>query len=65
MIKPLAKSVLISLGLTPAASAADAGTHKKILGSGNHPLHNTVLIISNDEITDIIKKVKPLEDSGS
>ena len=31
-IKPLAKSVLIHLGLT-AAAAADAGTHKKILGS--------------------------------
>ena len=29
VIKPLAKSVLISLGLTPAASAADAGIHKK------------------------------------
>ena len=28
-IKPLAKSVLISLGLTAAESAADAGTHKK------------------------------------
>ena len=35
VIKPLAKSVLISLGLTAAASAADAGIHKKILGSGN------------------------------
>ena len=31
--KPLAKSVLIPLGLTAAASA-DAGIHKKILGSG-------------------------------
>ena len=29
VIKPLAKSVLIPLGLTAAASAADAGTHKK------------------------------------
>ena len=29
MIKPLAKSVLIPLGLTEAASAADAGIHKK------------------------------------
>ena len=29
MIKPLAKSVLIPLGLTAAASAADAGIHKK------------------------------------
>ena len=29
VIKPLAKSVLIPLGLTAAASAADAGMHKK------------------------------------
>ena len=35
VIKPLAKSVLIPLGLTAAASAVDAGIHKKILGSGN------------------------------
>ena len=31
VIKPLAKSVLIPLGLTAAASAADAVIHKKIL----------------------------------
>ena len=30
VIKPLAKSVLILLGLTAAASAADAGIQKKI-----------------------------------
>ena len=60
VIKPLAKSALIVLGLTAAASAADAGIHKKILGSGN----NTTLIISNDEAEDIIKMVKSLEDSG-
>ena len=30
LIKPLAKSVLIPLGLTAGASAADAGIHKKI-----------------------------------
>ena len=40
----------------------------KILGSGNHPSssasHNTTLIISNDEMEDIIKIVKSLEDSG-
>ena len=41
-IKRLAKSVLIPLGLTAVASAADAGIHKKILGSGNM----TTLIIS-------------------
>ena len=31
VIKPLAKSVLIPLGLTAVASAADAGIHKKNL----------------------------------
>ena len=30
VIKPLAKKVLIPLGLTAAASAADAGIHKNI-----------------------------------
>ena len=70
VVKPLAKSILIPLGLTAVASAADAGIHKKILGSGhNHPsssaFHNTTtLIISNDEINDIIKIAKSLEDSG-
>ena len=29
VVKPLAKSVLIPLGLTAAAAAADAGIHKK------------------------------------
>ena len=62
VIKPLAKSVLIPLGLTAAASAADAGIHKKILGSGHN--NNTTLIISNDEMDDILKIVKSLEDSG-
>ena len=62
VIKPLAKSVLIPLGLTAAASAADAGIHKKILGSGNN--NNTTLIISNDEMGDILKIVKSLENSG-
>ena len=42
-IKPLAKIVLIPLRSTAAASAADAGIHKKILGSGT-----TTLLISND-----------------
>ena len=60
MIKPLAKSVLIPLASTAAASTADAGIHKKTLGSGNM----TTLIFSNDEMEDIIKIVKSLEDSG-
>ena len=52
VIKPLAKSVLIPLGLTAAASAADARIHKKILASGN-----TTLIISNEEMNGIMKIV--------
>ena len=56
MNKTLAKSVLIPLGLT---AAADAGTHKISLGSGN----TTTLIISNDDLNNIIKIVKSLEDS--
>ena len=59
VIKPLAKSVLISLGLTAATSAADAGIHKKIIGS-----RNTTLVISNNEMEGIIKIIKSLEDFG-
>ena len=61
VIKRLGKSVLVPLGLTAAESAADAGIHKKILGSGHN---NTTLMISNDEMDDILKTVKSLEDSG-
>ena len=60
VITALAESALIPLGLTAAASAADAGIHKKILGSGN----NTTLITSNKDMDDLIKIVKSLEDSG-
>ena len=57
--KPLAKSVLIPLGLTAAASATDTAIHKRMFGSGF-----TTLIISNDEMNDIMKIVKSLEESG-
>ena len=57
VIKPLAKGVLIPLGLTAAASAADAGMNKKILESENDNNNNTILIISNDEVDDILKIV--------
>ena len=56
---PLAKNVLAPLGLTAAMSAIDGSIKKKMLGSGTTPL-----IISNDEINDIIKIVKSLENSG-
>ena len=71
VIETLAKSVLIALELIPAASAADIGAHKTILGSGcrhssSSASHNntTALIISNKEMAGIIKIVKSLEDSA-
>ena len=60
---PLLKSVvkpLGMLGLTAAASATDAAINKKILGSGNHK----TLIISNNDMQDLLKIVKSLEDSS-
>ena len=55
VLKPLAKSVLIPLGLTTAAAATDAAIHKKMFGSGN-----TTLIVSNEEIKNIMNIVKSL-----
>ena len=55
VINSLAKSVLTPLGLTAGTLAADAVIHKKILGSG------ITLIISNDEMEDIIKIVNFLK----
>ena len=54
---PLAKNILAPLGITAAASAIDAGTQKKTHGSGT-----TTLIISNEEINDIMQIVQALED---
>ena len=55
--KPLAKIVLIPLRLTAAASATNAAIQKKIFGSGM-----TALLISNEEMNDIMKIIKSLED---
>ena len=60
---PLLKFVVKPLGmldLTTAASATDAAGNKKILGSGNH----TTLIISKNDMQDLLKVIKSLEDSG-
>ena len=59
VLKPLAKSVLIRLGLTAVASARDASIYKKMFGSGV-----TTLTILNEEINDIMKIIKSLEESG-
>ena len=47
------------LGITAAASTIDAGIQKKIYGSGR-----TTLIISNEEMNDVMKSVQGLEDSN-
>ena len=69
VLKPLAKSVLIHLELTAAAAAAsvtDPAIHKKMFGSG-HPFDlaslMTTLIVSNEEMNDIMKIVKSLRES--
>ena len=58
-LTPSAKSILISLGLTAAASETDAATHKKMFGSGF-----TTLIISIEQMNNIMKIVKSLGESG-
>ena len=55
----LVKNILAPLGITAAASAIDAGIQNKIHGSGT-----TILIISNEEMNDIMKIVQALEDSN-
>ena len=75
VLKPSAKSVLIPLGLTAAASATDPAFQQKMFGSGCSPsdsalhhsdlaLRDMALIISNEEMNDIVKIVKSLEESG-
>ena len=56
VVVPLAKNILAPLGMTTAASAVDAGIQKKIHGSGA-----TSLIISKEEMNNIMKIVKALE----
>ena len=56
---PLAKNVLAPLGVSAAISAIDGSIKKKMFGSGT-----TTLIISNEEMDDLLKIVKSLEDSN-
>ena len=59
---PLLKSVIKPLGLlglTAASSAIDAGVQKKVYGSGT-----TTLVISSEEMNEIMKIVQALEDSN-
>ena len=54
---PLAKNILAPLGITGAASSTGAGIEKKIFQNSGR----TALIISNEEMNDIIKIVQALE----
>ena len=56
---PLAKNILVPLGITAAAPAIDAGIQKKTHGSGT-----TTLITSNGEMNEIMKIGQPLGDSN-
>ena len=58
LIKPVIKPLGL-LGLPAASSATDAGVQKKLYGSGS-----TTLVISNEEMNDIMKIVQALEDSN-
>ena len=62
VLTPLAKIVLIPLGLPAGMSAADAAIQKKICGSGT-----TVLVIANEEMKEnhLNHLVKSLDESGS
>ena len=59
ILKPLAKSILIPLRLTVVASETDATIHYKMFGFGT-----TTLITFNEEMNDIMKIVKSLEESS-
>ena len=56
---PLAKSVFIPLGLSTGMSVADSAFQKNIYGSGT-----TALIISNEEMKDVMKKVNHLKNQN-
>ena len=58
-LTPLAKRVLLLLGLSAGMSAADEAIQKKIYWS-----ETTALIISNEEMEDMMKIVKSIEESG-
>ena len=58
ILRILAKSVLIALGLIAATSATDRTVQKKSFGPGM-----TTLINSNEEINDIMKIIKSLMDA--
>ena len=58
LLTPLAKSVLVPLGLE-TASSTDGAIQKKYFNSGV-----TTLILSNEKLVDTMKTVKSRESAG-
>ena len=61
---PLAKNLLAPLGLTAAMSAIDGSIQKKTHGSGATKGAGVKLIIEQEDMNDIMKIIKALENSG-
>ena len=61
---PLAKNVLAPLGLTAAMSAIDGSIQKKIHGSWATKVAGVKLIIEQEDMKDVMKIIKALENSG-
>ena len=61
---PLAKNILTPLGLTAAMSAIDGSIQKKIHGSGATKGAGVKLIIEQEDMNDIMKIIKALENFG-
>ena len=61
---PLAKNVLAPLGLTAVMSAIGGSIQKKIHGSGATKGAGVKLIIEQEDMNDIIKIIKALENAG-
>ena len=58
VLNPFAKNILLPFGSSTGMSAPDAAIQEKIYGSGT-----TALIISNEEMENVMKIVKSLEES--
>ena len=66
MLKRLDNMVLTPLELTATTLGTDTTIHKKMLGSGMRPLDLTqwtTLIISNEEMNDLMKIIKSFQES--
>ena len=61
---PLAKNVLAPLGLAVSMSAIDGNIQKKIHCSGATKGAGVKLIIEQEDMNDIMKIIKALENSG-